>query len=637
LNDTLITDFDLYLFGEGKHERIYEKLGAHPLVRGGLAGTRFAVWAPNAERVSVVGPFNAWHGDRNVMQPRGSSGVWETFLPGLGAGTEYKYEIRGREGRLEHKTDPYGFAMQLRPDNGSVVTALEEHVWGDREWVAMRGQPDPRRIAINIYEVHLGSWRRPWHERRPPFMNWREAAEQLIPYVQDMGYTHLELMGVAEHPLDASWGYQVAGYFAPTARYGSPRDFMDFVDRCHQAGIGVILDWVPAHFPADAHGLALFDGTPLYEHADSRLGEHREWGTKVFNYGRHEVRNFLVANALFWADRYHIDGLRVDAVASMLYLDYSRKEGEWLPNRHGGRENLEAIDFLRQMNDAVHRAFPGVLTIAEESTSFAGVTLPPEHGGLGFNFKWNMGWMNDTLRYAALDPVYRRHNHGLITFSFVYAWSENFILPISHDEVVHGKGSLLGKMPGDEWQKRANFRLFMAYMCAHPGKKLLFMGTEFGQRHEWREYDQLDWPQLQDLAHLGLRDCTRDLNGLYRTHPQFHGSDCAGEGFGWVDLNNADASVFAFERRSIGGDRGAPIVCVFNATPVPRDGYALGVGAAGEYRKLFDSDDRRLGGSGYNTQSGVIAVREPAHGREHCLRLDLPPLGALFFLGPDSP
>jgi 1,4-alpha-glucan branching enzyme len=634
LNDAEITDFDLYLFGEGKHERIYEKLGAHPTRHGGTDGTRFAVWAPNAERVSVVGPFNQWHGDVHVLQPRASSGVWELFVAQLGAGTEYKYEIRGRDGRLFLKTDPYGFAMLLRPENSSVVASLDDHPWHDGEWMAMRGRTDPRRRPFNAYEVHLGSWRRPWRSRRPPFMSWLEAVEQLIPYAKDMGYTHLELMGVAEHPFDASWGYQVVGYYAATARYGSPQDLMYFVDCCHQAGIGVILDWVPAHFPRDAHGLAQFDGTALYEHADSRLGEHQEWGTKVFNYGRHEVRNFLVANAMFWADRYHVDGLRVDAVASMLYLDYSRKAGEWLPNRYGGRENLEAIEFLRQMNDAVHHAFPGVLTIAEESTSFEGVTRPPAHGGLGFNFKWNMGWMNDTLRYAALDPVHRRYNHHLITFSFVYAWSENFILPISHDEVVHGKLSLIGKMPGDEWQKRANFRLICAYMCAHPGKKLLFMGCEFAQIHEWREHDQLDWLQLQDPAHQALRDCVRELNRVYLANPQLHGSDCDPDGFRGVDLHNADASVWAFQRRSTGQDAGAPILCLFNATPVPRDRYTIGVADPGEYRKIFDSDDARFGGSGYNSQSRAGTAGEALHGNDHVLTIDLPPLGAMFFIGP---
>jgi 1,4-alpha-glucan branching enzyme len=634
LTDTGFTDFDLYLFGEGRHERIYEKLGAHPCAGDGAAGTRFAVWAPNAERVSVVGDFNHWNGDVHVMHPRANSGIWETTIPAVVAGTAYKYEIRDRAGHLFVKADPYGFAMQLRPGNCSVVSSLEGHAWQDSQWLAQRERGDPRHRPFNAYEVHLGSWRRPWDQRRPPFMSWREAVDQLIPYVAELGFTHVELMGVAEHPLDESWGYQVVGYYAPTARYGSAQDFMYFVDCCHQAWIGVILDWVPAHFPRDVHGLAHFDGSALYEHADSRLGEHMEWGTKIFNYGRHEVRNFLVANALFWADRYHVDGLRVDAVASMLYLDYSRKPGEWLPNRDGGRENLEAIDFLRQMNDAVHRAFPGVLTIAEESTSFAGVTQPPEYGGLGFNFKWNMGWMNDTLRYASLNPVYRRYDHPLITFSFVYAWSENFILPISHDEVVHGKRSLLAKMPGDDWQKRANFRLFLAYMCAHPGKKLLFMGSEFGQWLEWRDSEQLEWSQLGVPEHSRLRDCVRELNHLYRSTAQLYGSDCDREGFRWVDLHNADQSIWAFARCSVGRDAGAPITCVFNATPVPRDGYAIGVADPGSYQKIFDSDDARFGGSAYNQQPQLSAAHEGAQGYPYSLRLNLPPLAAMFFIGP---
>jgi 1,4-alpha-glucan branching enzyme len=629
-----ISDFDLYLFGEGKHDRIYEKLGAHPAPAGAEAVTRFALWAPNAQSVSIVGPFNRWDGRRHVMHSRGASGVWELSIPGIGPGTLYKYEIRARDGRLFLKADPYGFEMQLRPGNCSVVAALDGFDWRDGDWLVARARHDPARRPLNAYEVHLGAWRRPWDERQPPFMSWREAVDQLIPYVLDMGYTHLELMGVAEHPLDASWGYQVAGYYAATSRFGAPHDFMAFVDACHRAGVGVILDWVPAHFPRDDHGLSHFDGTALYEHADSRRGEHMDWGTKIFNYGRHEVRNFLVANALFWFDRYHVDGLRVDAVASMLYLDYSRRPGEWLPNRYGGRENLEAIDFLRQMNSAVHREFPGALTVAEESTSFAGVTQPPEHGGLGFNFKWNMGWMNDTLKYIALDPVHRRYNHQLITFSFMYAWSEKFILPISHDEVVHGKRSLLSKMPGDDWQKRANFRLLLSFMTAHPGKKLLFMGSEFGQWQEWRDYEQLDWQLLGDPAHRALRDCVRELNGLYRSHAQFHGSDCDHDGFRWTDLHNAEESVWAFQRRCTAEDTGAPVTCIFNATPVPRDGYAIGVADAGEYHKMFDSDEVRFGGSGYNHQSRLHTAAEDCQGFPHTLRLDLPPLGALFFAGP---
>ncbi len=629
-----ISDFDLHLFGEGSHQRIYDKLGAHLHSGGVKSGARFAVWAPNAERVSVVGHFNQWDGNAHVMRPRGSSGVWELFVPAVGAGTPYKYEIRARDARLFLKADPYGVAMQLRPDNCSIVMDLNGFDWHDDAWLRRRAEIDPLREPFNAYEVHLGSWRRPWDHRVPPFTNWLEAADQLIPYAKDLGCTHLELMGIAEHPLDASWGYQVVGYYAATSRYGSPQDFMRFVDRCHQAGIGVILDWVPAHFPRDDHGLAQFDGTSLYEHADTRIGEHREWGTKVFNYGRHEVRNFLVANAMFWADKFHVDGLRVDAVAAMLYLDYSRSAGEWLPNRHGGRENLEAMEFLRQMNNAVHAAFPGLLTIAEESTSFPGVTRPPEQGGLGFNFKWNMGWMNDTLRYMSLDPVHRRYNHQLITFSLVYAWSENFILPISHDEVVHGKGSLIAKMPGDEWQKRANVRLLLSLMCAHPGKKLLFMGSEFGQWPEWRDHGQLEWQQLEFAAHRQLRDCARQLNRLYLTTQQFHRSDCEPEGFQWLDLHNAEDSVWAFARRAGGAQQGASVICVFNATPVPRAGYEVAVGQPGLYRKLYDSDAVDFGGSGYNHQAQVEASPAGALGHPQSLRLNLPPLGAMFFAGP---
>jgi 1,4-alpha-glucan branching enzyme len=629
-----ISDFDLYLFGEGSNRRIYDKLGAHPETVDGVAGTRFAVWAPNAERVSVVGPFNSWDGGRHVLKGRGVSGVWELFVPDVSVGALYKYEIRTHSGGLFLKSDPYGFAMQLRPENCSIVASLDDFVWHDADWLARRAEANAVRRPLNVYEVHLGSWRRPWTPSTPPFMSWREAIQQLIPYVVDLGYTHVELMGVAEHPLDASWGYQVTGYYAATSRFGSPQDFMAFVDACHVAGIGVILDWVPAHFPRDDHGLSYFDGTALYEHADSRLGEHREWGTKIFNFGRHEVRNFLVANALFWFDLFHVDGLRVDAVASMLYLDYSRNPGEWLPNRYGGRENLEAIDFLRELNTAVHAEFPGVLTIAEESTAFPGVTQAPEHGGLGFTFKWNMGWMNDTLKYIALDPVYRRYNHQLITFSFMYAWSEKFVLPISHDEVVHGKRSLLSKMPGDEWQQRANFRLFLAYMIAHPGKKLLFMGSEFGQWQEWRDSAQLDWQLLEHATHAQLRDFVRDANRLYASTPQLYGSDADHDGFRWVDLHNADESVWAFQRRCTGGDTAPPLTCVFNATPVPRNSYWIGVTQLGQYRKLLDSDAPQYGGSGYNTQTSLTAAAPGSQGYPYAVQVDLPPLGAVFLAGP---
>jgi 1,4-alpha-glucan branching enzyme len=496
-----------------------------------------------------------------------------------------------------------------------------------------RRQASHTTRPISIYEVHPGSWRRR-HDRNPPFPNWRELADELIPYVRDMGFTHVELMGVAEHPFDGSWGYQVVGYYAPSSRFGSPQDFMHFVDRCHQAGIGVILDWVPAHFPRDENGLAEFDGTALYEHADPRLGEHADWGTKIFNYGRHEVRNFLVANALYWFDCYHVDGLRVDAVASMLYLDYSRKPGEWLPNRHGGRENLEAIDFLRHLNIAAGHYHPGAMTIAEESTAFPGVTQPAHLGGLGFHFKWNMGWMSDTLRYAAMDPVHRRFHHHLVTFSFMYAWSEKFVLPVSHDEVVHGKGSLLGKMPGDEWQKRANYRWFRAYMTAHPGKKLLFMGSEFGQWREWRDQDSLDWHLLDDARHRALLDLNRDLNRIYADLPALHAGDADPAGFAWIDLHNADQSVFAFLRRDPSRPEVPPVVCVFNATPVPRDDYWLGAPEGGTYVKILDSDAERYGGAGHNRQQRLAADEHRTHDQPFRLRVDLPPLAAVY-LRPD--
>ena len=625
-----LSDFDLHLFGEGNHHSIYYKLGAHPVVLDGLAGTRFAVWAPNAERVSVVGPFNLWDGRRHAMQVRGSSGIWELFIPGVGPGTAYKYELRTRDGRTILKADPYGFAMQLRPDNCSVVAALDGFEWHDAAWLEARASVNHATRPINIYELHPGSWRRDYG-RTPQFLTWGELADQLIPYLQDLGHTHVELMGVAEHPFDGSWGYQVVGYYAPTARFGSPQDFMAFVDRCHQAGLGVIIDWVPAHFPRDEHGLAGFDGTALYEHADPRLGEHADWGTKVFNYGRHEVRNFLVANALYWLDYYHVDGLRVDAVASMLYLDYSRKHGEWVPNRYGGRENLDAVDFLRQLNVAVGHYHPGVMTFAEESTAFPAVTQPAHLGGLGFHFKWNMGWMNDTLRYAALDPVHRRYHHELVTFSFMYAWSEKFVLPISHDEVVHGKRSLLDKMPGDEWQKRANFRLVRAYMTAHPGKKLLFMGSEFGQWREWQDEHSIDWHLLDDARHCGLMELNRDLNRLYANEPALHAGDADPAGFAWIDLSNAEQSVFAFQRRDPGNPASPPVICVFNCTPVPRDDYWLGVPEAGAYACIFDSDDARYGGSGHVRQHRLTTDAHPTHGFPFRLRLGLPPLGAVFF------
>ncbi len=621
-----LSDLDLHLFGEGNHYALYRKLGAHPEVLDGVAGVRFAVWAPNAQRVSVVGDFNFWDGRRHVLQALSGSGIWEVFVPELGEGTLYKFEIRTHDGRVLLKSDPYGLQMQLRPNTASIVARLDAHDWQDAAWMQQRCHWQPQTAPINAYEVHPGSWR-----RKPDgsYLSWLELAEQLIPYVSEMGYTHIELMGVAEHPFDGSWGYQVTGYYAPTARHGSPHDFRVFVDRCHQAGIGVLMDWVPAHFPKDEHGLREFDGTALYEHADPRQGEHQEWGTNIFNYGRHEVRNFLVANALYWLEQFHIDGLRVDAVASMLYLDYSRKAGEWIPNQYGGRENIDAIEFLKQLNWAVGHYFPGALTLAEESTAFPGVTQPVHLGGLGFTLKWNMGWMNDTLRYMQLDPVYRRYEHNLITFSMVYAFSERFMLPLSHDEVVHGKRSLLSKMPGDEWQQRAGLRLLLGYMTAHPGKKLLFMGSEFGQWHEWREHEQLDWPLLEHANHQGLREWCKTMNFIYRERAELHATDHSWEGFQWLDLSNANDSVFAFMRRS--AVDAEPLLCVFNCTPVPRDNYLFGVPAAGRYRKMLDSDDQAWGGSGYSNQYTVDAEADGWSGFPHRLRLHLPPLAVTFW------
>ena len=628
-----LTDLDLHLFGEGNHHYIYNKLGAHLETIDGVDGTRFAVWAPNARGVSVVGDFNGWDSTRDRMQRIGNAGVWDLFIPGLGVGALYKFEIRTPAGHAVLKSDPYGFQMQLRPDNASIVADLSGYEWGDAQWMQQRAAWDPARAPIAIYEVHPGSWRRSWH-RKPAFLSWDELAEQLIPYVIDLGYTHIELIGVAEHPFDGSWGYQVLGHFAPTARHGTPEQFRRFVDRCHQAGIGVFIDWVPAHFPRDAHGLAEFDGTYLYEHQDSRRGEHVEWGTKIFNYGRHEVRNFLVSNAVFWIQEYHIDGLRVDAVASMLYLDYARNPGEWLPNQYGGRENLEAIDFLKQLNWTIGHYFPGVVTMAEESTAFPGVTRPVHLGGLGFWFKWNMGWMNDTLRYMALDPLYRRHEHNLITFSFMYAFSENFILPLSHDEVVHGKRSLLDKMPGDEWRKCANYRLLIGYQTAHPGKKLMFMGGEFGQWHEWRDYEDLAWAALEHPHHRQLQDWNRVLNRLYRDYPELHASEHTWEGFRWLEADNRDESVFAFMRRRLPGEGGTNLLIVFNATPVPRPGYVFGAPSAGRYRKLLDSDSPAFGGSGYSQQNEADAWNEEFRDFPARIRIDVPPLAMTVWAGP---
>jgi 1,4-alpha-glucan branching enzyme len=619
-----ISDYDLHLFGEGQHLRLWEVLGAQGCVHEGVAGTRFAVWAPNAKRVAVVGPFNHWDGRVHLLQWRGPSGVWEGFVPGVGAGARYKYEILSVGGELLLKSDPMAQSTELRPGNCSVVTASSTHEWQDGAWLARRAAGHLPEQPLSIYEVHPGSWRR---TAAGDFLDWDALATQLIPYATEQGFTHLELMGVAEHPLDSSWGYQVTGYYAPTARHGSPEAFKRFVDRCHRAGLGVLLDWVPAHFPRDAHALAQFDGTALYEHEGPHRGEHKGWGTLVFNYGRHEVRNFLLANALYWVEMFHVDGLRCDAVAAMLHLDYERPAGDWSPNQQGGRENLEAAALLRSVNAHLQQAFPGVMTAAEESTTYPGITRAVEEGGLGFTFKWNMGWMNDTLRYVSTDALFRRYAHNLITFSFTYAWSERFLLPLSHDEVVHGKRSLLEKMPGDDWQQRAGLRLLLAYQWATPGKKLLFMGGEFGQRHEWRDWEGLDWTLLEQDRHRGLLDCVRTLNGLLRTRPVLYRHDHDPSGFRWVDVDSAELSVFAFERVSPGE---ATLLCVFNATPVPREDYWLGVDG-GRWRCVFDSDADWMGGAQWRPEPELQAQTHPCHARAATLHVNLPALSARFY------
>jgi 1,4-alpha-glucan branching enzyme len=625
----LLSEFDLHLMGEGRHYDTYEKLGAHVATIEGVQGVHFAVWAPSAKRVSVVGDFNRWDGRVHPMRARGSSGIWELFLPEVKEGAIYKYEIIGAHGAmLPLKADPYGFRSEVRPNSGSVVARLDTHQWDDAEWIERRAKTNWFESPMAIYEVHLGSWRRV-PEKRERWLTYRELADQLIPYIKELGYTHIELLPVMEHPFDGSWGYQTLGYFAATSRHGSPTEFMEFVDRCHQAGIGVLLDWTPAHFPRDAHGLAQFDGTHLYEHADPRQGTHPDWGTLVYNYGRNEVQNYLISNALFWLDKYHLDGLRVDAVASMLYLDYSRKQGEWIPNQYGGRENLAAIAFLKRMNEAAHQKFPGIITIAEESTSWPSVTRPPYLGGLGFSFKWNMGWMNDTLKYFSADAVFRKYEHNKLTFSLLYAFSENFLLPFSHDEVVHGKNSLLHKMPGDMWQQFANLRLLYAYQYAHPGKKLLFMGQEIAQRREWSEARSLDWHLLEWDLHRGVQRMVMDLNHLYAAEPALHQVDFDWHGFEWLDVHDADNSVLSFLRR--GKKPEDLLIAVVNATPVVREGYLVGAPQAGYYKEVFNSDADVYGGSNVGNQGGQEAAHTPCQGRPYSLCLTLPPLAAVYF------
>jgi 1,4-alpha-glucan branching enzyme len=623
----VIGDYDLYLFGEGTHSRIYDRLGAHPMTIGETRGVHFAVWAPNASRVSVVGDFNGWDGRVHPMRMLGASGAWEIFLPAAKVGDRYKFELRTRHGVILVKADPYGFGFEVPPLSAAIVTDAS-YEWKDDEWMARRrDQQSWFERPMAIYEVHLGSWAR-MAEDGGRYLTYAELAARLIPYVKDMGYTHVELLPVMEHPYSASWGYQVTGFFAPTSRFGPPAEFKAFVDACHRAGIGVILDWVPGHFPKDAHGLASFDGTALYEHADPRQGEHRDWGTLIFNYGRNEVRNFLIANALFWLLEYHADGLRVDAVASMLYLDYSRSHDEWVPNRFGGRENLEAIDFVRQLNSQTHAEAPGTITVAEESTAWPSVSRPTWLGGLGFTYKWNMGWMNDILQYVKLDPVHRKWDHRHLTFSMLYAFNENFILPFSHDEVVHGKGSMFAKVPGDDWQKAATLRTLYGYMYAHPGKKLMFMGGEFGQRSEWNHDHSIDWHLLAQPLHAGLQRFVRDLNRTYAAERALHEVDFEGHGFRWIDCNDSDNSVVSLIRTA--KDAKESVIAVINFTPVVREPYRIGVPDAGVYAELINSDAEMYGGGNVGNGGAVAAEPIARHGFDQSLSLRLPPLGFLL-------
>ncbi|MDR0788016.1 MAG: 1,4-alpha-glucan branching protein GlgB [Gemmatimonadota bacterium] len=621
---------DLRLLADGCDQQLFRKLGAHPWSIDGVSGVRFAVWAPNATRVSVVGDFNEWDGRRFPMRRHSRAGVWDLFLPGLTAGTLYKYEIKPRHGAPFVKADPVAFRTEVRPATASIVHELGCHAWGDEDWMERRRLVDAAAAPMSIYEIHLGSWR--WKDNRP--MTYLELAEQLPAYIAEMGFTHVEFLPVMEHPFDPSWGYQVTGYYAPTSRFGTPDEFKHLVDQLHQAGIGVLLDWVPAHFPRDAAGLRHFDGTALYEHHDPRMGEHPDWGTMIFNYGRNEVRNFLVANAIYWFEEFHIDGLRVDAVASMLYLDYSREEGEWLPNRYGGRENLEAIDFFRELNSTIRALFPGGLMIAEESTAWGGVTRLADWGGLGFHFKWNMGWMNDFLRFIEEEPVHRKYHLGLLTFSLIYAFSETFILPISHDEVVHGKRSLLDKMPGDEWRKFANLRLSLGFMWTHPGKQLLFMGSEFGQWSEWSEAGPLDWWLLEKPGHAGVQRWVRDLNHVYRGEEALWRRDTTHEGFEWIDFHDVENSVISFRRK--GEKPGDEVIVICNFTPVPRFDYRLGVPFTGRYREILNSDSEIYGGSNLGNQGAVEAEEIGSHGHPWSISLVLPPL-ATVVLKPASP
>lgn len=621
----LLGELDIHLLAEGKHAHLADCLGAHPCSVDGTAGTRFAVWAPNARRVSVIGDFNQWNGEAHVMRLLPECGVWEAFVPGVGQGTLYKFEVVGKDGQvLPHKADPVARQTEPPPATASIVAGQQPFEWSDEQWLAQRAQRQAPDAPMSIYEVHMGSWQ----QASAGAPAWRECGSRLIDYARSLGFTHVELLPVMEHPFGGSWGYQPLGLFAPSARWGHPEDFAWFINACHAAGLGVILDWVPAHFPSDPHGLGWFDGTALYEHADPRQGWHPDWNTLIYNFSRNEVRNFLIASALEWLRRYHVDGLRVDAVASMLYLDYSRQPGEWIPNRHGGRENLDAVDFLRELNDMVRRVCPGAIMVAEESTAWPGVTTPTDHGGLGFDYKWNMGWMHDTLRYMSREPVHRKYHHDDMTFGTVYAWSERFVLPLSHDEVVHGKGSLLGKMPGDRWQRFANLRAYYAFMWGHPGRKLVFMGAELGQKTEWNHDASLPWNVLDDPLHAGVQRLVKDLNAVYRQQPALHAADDTPQGFAWVVGDDRSNSVFAFERRY--GNQVALVVC--NMTPVPRYNYRVGVSRSGGWREVLNTDASIYGGGNVGNAGQVRTTPAPAHGQMQSLPLVLPPLGALFLV-----
>ncbi len=625
----VLTDFDLHLIGEGSHYKTYEKLGTHIMEINGIKGVHFAVWAPNAKRVSVIGDFNRWDGRRHPMRILGASGIWEIFIPGLNEGELYKFEIKSRQKKqIFEKSDPYAFYSEIRPKTASIIYDINKFQWNDTEWMKMRSKKNWYESPVSIYEVHLGSWMRVPEENNR-YLTYRELAERLIRYTKKMGYTHLELLPVTEHPLDASWGYQTIGYFSATSRHGKPEDFMYFVDACHKNHIGVILDWVPAHFPTDGHGLGFFDGTCLYEHQDPRKGFHPDWGTKIFNYGRKEVKNYLISNALFWCEKYHIDGFRVDAVASMLYLDYSRKEGEWVPNIFGGRENLEAIDFIKRFNEIIHQYHPGILTIAEESTAWGGVSKPVYLGGLGFDLKWNMGWMNDTLEYFSKDPIHRKFHHNHLTFSLLYAFSENFILVLSHDEVVHGKRSLLNKMPGDMWQKFANLRLLYGFMYSHPGKNLLFMSGELGQWDEWNHDKSIDWHLIQFAPHRCLQKFVVDLNRIYQSEPALYEGDFHYGGFEWIDFHDSDNSIISFMRKAKDPDDLLIIVC--NFTPLPRPGYRIGVAKNSHYKEILNSDSQIYWGSNMGNAGGVNADKVPWHAKPYSIKITIPPLSVLIF------